>query len=45
MLTLAADSARRDSLGAAARRRLTEAFTMERMIDDYAATYHRVMGA
>lgn len=45
LFELAGDSARRDALGAAARRRLTEAFTMERMIDDYAAAYHRVMEA
>jgi glycosyltransferase involved in cell wall biosynthesis len=43
MLWLAGDAARRDAMGAAARVRLTEAFTMERMIDDYAATYRGLM--
>lgn len=43
MLSLAADPIRRDAMGAAARTRLTGAFTMDRMIDDYAATYRGLL--
>lgn len=44
MLAMAADQRRRDESGAAARERLLEGFTVERMIHDYAALYRRVIG-
>ena len=40
---LAVDERRRAALGAAARRRLESAFTIDRMVDDYSRLYRRVL--
>ena len=44
MLAFGADSRRRDEAGAAGRRRLRDHFTVDRMIDDYAGMYQRLIG-
>jgi len=43
MVALAADPARRAALAAAARRRVETAFTIERMVDEYARAYRRLL--
>ena len=43
LLALAADPARRAALAAAARRRVETAFTIERMVDEYAQAYRRLL--
>jgi glycosyltransferase involved in cell wall biosynthesis len=44
ILSLAADSRRRRALAAAARLQLETSFTIDRMVDDYARTYRRLLG-
>jgi L-malate glycosyltransferase len=44
MLAFAADPRRRDEAGAAGRQRLRDHFTVDRMIDDYAGMYQRLIG-
>jgi glycosyltransferase involved in cell wall biosynthesis len=44
ILALAADPQRRAVLGAAARRRLETSFTIDRMVDEYVATYRGLLG-
>jgi glycosyltransferase involved in cell wall biosynthesis len=43
MISLAMDRRQRDTLAAAARRRLETAFTIDRMVEDYARTYRRLL--
>jgi len=43
LLALGADPARRAALAAAARRRVETAFTIERMVDEYAQAYRRLL--
>jgi glycosyltransferase involved in cell wall biosynthesis len=44
ILSLASDSHRRRGLAAAARLRLETSFTIDRMVEDYARTYRRLIG-
>jgi glycosyltransferase involved in cell wall biosynthesis len=44
ILALAADPQRRAVLGAAGRRRLETSFTIDRMVDEYVATYRGLLG-
>jgi len=44
MLALAADFRRRAALAAAGRRRLEASFTIDRMVEDYARSYRRLIG-
>jgi L-malate glycosyltransferase len=44
ILSLEADAGRRRALAAAARERLETAFTLDRMVDDYASMYRRLIG-
>ena len=44
MLALAADFRRRAALAAAGRRRLEDSFTIDRMVEDYARSYRRLIG-
>ena len=44
VLELAVDRRRRDNTGEAARRRLLEEFTVDRMVDDYVALYRQTVG-
>lgn len=43
MIALAMDRPQREGLAASARRRLETAFTMDRMVEDYARTYRRLL--
>ena len=43
MLALGADPSRRAALAAAGRRRVETAFTIERMVDEYAQAYRRLL--
>jgi glycosyltransferase involved in cell wall biosynthesis len=44
LLELLADPSRRDTMAAAARRRLETSFTIDRMVDEYVNTYRRLLG-
>src|SRR5262249_47785269 len=44
IVSLASDRGRRAALAASARQRLETAFTIDRMVDDYAQAYRRLLG-